>query len=101
MIEPGSPADRAAAGNDVADGGGNASGRAGLAAPSPRVRVPRLTSLAAVRREMARQYGLQLRGEVDSQVLTRRIYALSAIREAFREDELERRLAAMEKLYKP
>ena len=50
---------------------------------------------------MARQYGLQLRGEVDSQVLTRRIYALSAIREAFREDELERRLAAMEKLYKP
>jgi hypothetical protein len=65
-------------------------------APAARIKVPRLTSIAAVRKEMARQYGQQLRGEIDSQTLTRRIYALSAIREAFRDDEVERRLAAIE-----
>lgn len=66
------------------------------ATPSSKVRVPRLTNIAKVRKEMSRQYAEQLRGKIDTQTLTRRIYALVAIREAFRDDEVERRLAVIE-----
>lgn len=80
---------------------GNSNAGEQLPAPPPtRVRVPRLTNLGAVRREISRQYGQNLRGEISDNTLTKRVYALNALREAFRDDEVERRLAAIEERFK-
>lgn len=62
----------------------------------PRVRLPRLTSLANVRREMGRQYHAHLKGEIGNKVLDVRVRALRAISESFIGDELERRLKNLE-----
>ena len=65
--------------------------------PRPRsVRVPRLTSIARVRREMNRLYGAWLVGQVADRGLGRGIYALAEIRQTLRDDELERCVVRLE-----
>lgn len=64
--------------------------------PPPRVRVPRLTSIAAVRRELCRQYASHLRGEIGNKTLHVRVFALKAVRDSFVADDLEQRLRALE-----
>ena len=70
-------------------------GIAGAPKP-PRVRIPRLTSIAAVRRELGRQYGCHLRKEIGNKCLDTRVRALRAITESFVAYEQEVRLRALE-----
>lgn len=70
-----------------------------LDAPSPppgRVRVPRLTTVASVRKELGRQYGEHLRGNITNKCLAVRVAALRAVRESLVEDDLVARLMALE-----
>ena len=64
--------------------------------PKTPVRIPRLTSIANVRREMSRQYACNLRGEVGNKTLDVRIRALRAITESFVAHEFEDRLKQLE-----
>jgi hypothetical protein len=66
------------------------------APPAPKVRVPRLTSLATVRRELNRQYGEHLRGMIGNKTLHVRVFALKAIRDTFVATEIEERLRKLE-----
>lgn len=68
----------------------------GDSAKSPSVRIPRLTSIAAVRRELGRQYACHLRGEVGNKSLDTRVRCLRAITESFVAYEQEARLLALE-----
>lgn len=65
--------------------------------PPPLLKVPRLTSIAAVRREICRQYVANLRGEVGNKTLHVRVFALKVVRDSFIADDLEQRIRALEK----
>jgi hypothetical protein len=65
-------------------------------AKPPRVRIPRLTSIAAVRRELGRQYACHLRKEIGNKCLDTRVRALRAITESFVAYDQEQRLRALE-----
>lgn len=70
-----------------------------LDAPTPppgRVRVPRLTTVASVRKELGRQYGEHLRGHISNKCLAVRVAALRAVRESLVEDDFVARLVALE-----
>lgn len=62
----------------------------------PRVKVPRLTSIAAVRRELGRQYGMHLRGEIGNKALVARVRTLVEVRACFLVGEYDQRLRAVE-----
>jgi len=64
--------------------------------PPKKVRVPRLTSIATVRREIGRQYGMHLRGEIGNKCLHVRVFALKSLRDSFVADDQEQRLRALE-----
>lgn len=74
----------------------NAVGAQNAPPPEVKVRVPRLTSIAAVRRELGRQYGQHLRGAIGNKTLHVRVFALKAMREAFVAEDIEARLRALE-----
>lgn len=68
----------------------------GDSARPPKVRHVRLNSVAAVRREMAKQYNQHLRGDVSTKKLACRVTALRAITDSFVAHEQEKRLAVLE-----
>ena len=66
------------------------------APPTKKVRIPRLTGIPAVRREIGRQYGMHLRGEIGNKTLHVRVFALKSLRDSFVADDQEQRLRALE-----
>lgn len=69
-----------------------------IASPPPKRRQFRLTSLSAVRKEMAGVYAAVRNGEIDSTEGARLTYMLSSIGKIIVDAELEKRIEALEKL---
>lgn len=73
-----------------------ATGTATPPPPPPKRRQFRLTSLAAVRKEMAGVYADMRNKDIDTQDGTRLVYALSCIGKVIEVADLEQRLAILE-----
>jgi len=68
-----------------------------LAPPARRrVRPVKLVTIRDVRSEMAKLYREARAGEIDPQDMTRFVYALRSIGELIRDEDLERRIEALE-----